>query len=47
MPDFIAFSDILPEYSGPKTIERLSKEKMDFETGMNSDIIKRIICLFQ
>lgn len=33
MPDFIAFSDILPEYSGPKTIERLSKEKMDFETG--------------
>ncbi|WEK70592.1 MAG: beta-lactamase family protein [Candidatus Chryseobacterium colombiense] len=33
MPDFVAFSDILPEYSGPKTIERLSREKMDFETG--------------
>ncbi|OVE56651.1 serine hydrolase domain-containing protein [Chryseobacterium mucoviscidosis] len=33
IPDFIAFSDILPEYSGSKTIERLSKEKMDFTTG--------------
>ncbi|PZU07131.1 MAG: serine hydrolase, partial [Chryseobacterium sp.] len=33
MPDFVAFSDILPEYSGPKTIERLSKERMDFKTG--------------
>lgn len=33
IPDFVAFSDILPEYSGSKTIERLSKEKMDFKTG--------------
>lgn len=33
IPNFIAFSDILPEYSGSKTIERLSKEKMDFTTG--------------
>jgi len=33
IPDFVAFSDILPEYSGPETIERLSKEKMDFKTG--------------
>lgn len=33
MPDFIAFSDILPEDSSTKTIERLSKEKMDFTTG--------------
>ncbi len=33
IPDFIAFSDILPEYSGSKTMERLSKEKMDFKTG--------------
>jgi len=33
IPDFIAFSDILPEYSVSKTIERLSKEKMDFTTG--------------
>jgi CubicO group peptidase (beta-lactamase class C family) len=33
IPNFIAFSDILPEYSSFKTIERLSKEKMDFITG--------------
>lgn len=33
IPNFIAFSDILPEYSSSKTIERLSKEKMDFTTG--------------
>lgn len=33
IPNFIAFSDILPEYSSFKTIERLSKEKMDFTTG--------------
>ncbi|WP_312394192.1 serine hydrolase [Chryseobacterium sp.] len=33
MPDFVAFNDILPEYSSSKTIERLSKEKMDFTTG--------------
>lgn len=33
MPDFIAFSDILPEDSSAKTVERLSKEKMDFTTG--------------
>ncbi len=33
IPNFIAFSDILPEYSSFKTIERLSKEKMDFATG--------------
>lgn len=33
IPDFVAFSDILPEYSGSKTIERLSREKMDFTTG--------------
>ncbi len=33
MPDFVAFNDISPEYSSSKTIERLSKEKMDFTTG--------------
>ncbi|MCY0978575.1 serine hydrolase [Chryseobacterium wangxinyae] len=33
IPNFIEFSDILPEYSSFKTIERLSKEKMDFTTG--------------
>lgn len=33
IPNFIAFSDILPEYSGSETIERLNKEKMDFTTG--------------
>jgi len=33
MPDFIAFNTILPEFSSSKTIELLSKEKMDFTTG--------------
>ncbi|WP_426278044.1 serine hydrolase [Chryseobacterium sp. S-02] len=33
IPDFIAFSDILPEDSSSKTVERLSKEKMNFTTG--------------
>lgn len=33
IPNYIAFSDILPEYSSSQTIERLSKEKMDFTTG--------------
>jgi CubicO group peptidase (beta-lactamase class C family) len=33
MPNFIAFSDILPEDSSAKTVERLSNEKMDFTTG--------------
>lgn len=33
VPDFVAFNDILPEYSGSQVIERLSKEKMDFTAG--------------
>lgn len=33
MPDVVAFNDILPEDPNNKTIERLSKEKMDFSTG--------------
>lgn len=33
LPNFIAFSDILPDYSESATIERLSTEKMDFKTG--------------
>lgn len=33
VPDFVAFNDILPEYSSSQAIERLSKEKMDFTEG--------------
>lgn len=33
IPNLIDFNDILPEDSNAKVINRLSKEKMDFETG--------------